>query len=309
LSIFITLLTSLITSLYSIGVFLFCRRFCEPEIQIVDMEENDTYEKEKPPSNIEKIIHFSIPAIAQVVAMYLGNKSMEYVDNTTKTLAKSTKPIAILFVGILIYGRRYHFMRYIGILMVTLGVVAFMFYENLKKKEEAANNLIIGIMFSTGSLVMDGIVGSTQDWLQDIYKPSAFTLMFSTNIWAVIISFISLFLFNEYEMTINFLWNYPEIYWDLFIFSIACPIGNQFIFLIIKQFGSLQCSIVTTVRKLITITFNSIKLGRNLQTQQWMSILVVFTGLGFDLYFKDNNKLPIDKQKKPKRTKDNKKDL
>jgi len=296
LSIFITFLQSVVNCVYSIVVFLFFRRYCEPEIEIVPLNENDDSDEEPSgikkkkvvpePSLLDKIFHFSVPAIAQVIAMYLGNKSMEYVDNTTKTLAKSTKPISIIIVGILLQGKRYHYMRYIGIMMVTLGVTCFMVETN--PKEEATNNLIIGILLSMGSLFMDGIVGTTQDWLQESYNPSAFMLMFSTNIWAVVVSFISLLIFNEAEMAINFLSKYPEVYWDLLIFTIACPIGNQFIFLIIQQFGSLQCSIITTVRKLITILFNSINLSnRNLSVIQWISVMVVFTGLGLDIIYKD----------------------
>jgi len=280
LIIFIVLLQSVINCVYSVLVFVFCRRFCESDIEIVTVTdkqlEDDELEVKEPPKNIYKtIFDFSIPAIAQVIAGFLGNKSMEYVDNTTKTLAKSTKPIAILIVGLLCQGKRYHYMRYLGIMMVTVGVTSFLWKSG--SKDEAADNLVFGVLLSVGSLFMDGIVGTSQDWLEEIYKPSAFVLMFSTNIWATFVSIFSLFIFNEYEMTVNFLYKYPEIWWDLFLFTITCPIGNQFIFLIIQKFGSLQCSIVTTIRKLITILFNSIQLRRNLSPTQWISVFVVFT--------------------------------
>jgi len=290
LSIFIVLLQSVINCVYSVMVFFFCRQFCKSEIQILNIPDKDGQDTEMDPKvqrNIyQTIFDFSVPALAQVVAGFLGNKSMEYVDNTTKTLAKSTKPIAILILGVLWQGKRYHFMRYIGISMVTIGVTSFLFKSS--GKEEAADNLVFGVLLSIGSLIMDGIVGTSQDWLEEVYHPSAFTLMFSTNIWATFVSIISIFIFNEYEMTINFLMNYPEIWWDLFLFTVTCPIGNQFIFLMIQQYGSLQCSIVTTVRKLLTILFNSIKLRRNLSNTQWGSVAVVFIGLGLDLYYKEN---------------------
>jgi drug/metabolite transporter (DMT)-like permease len=292
LSIFIVLLQSVINCVYSVVVFMFCRKYCEGEIEIVTVSDKEVQEESDEDLQVPKkqniyktIFDFSIPAIAQVFAGFLGNKSMEYVDNTTKTLAKSTKPIAILILGVLCQGKRYHVMRYLGIFMVTVGVTSFLFKSS--GKEEASDNLVFGVLLSVGSLIMDGIVGTSQDWLEEVYKPSAFVLMFSTNIWATLVSIISLFLFNEYEMTVNFLYKYPEIWWDLFLFTITCPIGNQFIFLIIQKFGSLQCSIVTTIRKLITILFNSIQLRRNLSVVQWVSVLVVFTGLGLDLYYKD----------------------
>jgi drug/metabolite transporter (DMT)-like permease len=313
LSILIVFIQSIINCFYAVSVYLFCRRFCSPKIEIISekeakkidkIEKKESKDKSKLPKprneSIYKIIFdFSIPAIAQVIAGFLGNKSMEYVDNTTKTLAKSVKPIPILILGVIFQNKRYHFMKYIGIIFVTLGVTSFM--SKSSSQAEIPSDLYFGLFLSVLALFMDGIVGTTQDWLEEKHQPSAFTLMFSTNIWALLVSAVTMYVFNEYSQSATFLYKYPSVTWELFLVTISFCIGNQFIFLIIQQFGSLQCSIVTTTRKLITILFNSIALSRNLSYIQWISVAIVFIGLGLDIVYKDKKvpeKPQQDKNKK-----------
>jgi drug/metabolite transporter (DMT)-like permease len=166
-------------------VYYFTRRFCGSKIEIIskqqakkiDKKENAKKDSKGHNESIYKVIFdFSIPALAQVFAGFLGNKSMEYVDNTTKTLAKSVKPIPILLLGVLFQNKRYHYMRYAGIFFVTFGVTAFM--GKSSSQVEMPSELYFGLFLTALALFMDGIVGTTQDWLEEKYSPSAFILMF-----------------------------------------------------------------------------------------------------------------------------------
>jgi len=313
LSILIVFIQSIVNCIYALSVHYFTSRFWGSKIEIISEKEAEKIEKKDkkdhksrspPPHNesIYKVIFdFSIPAIAQVIAGFLGNKSMEYVDNTTKTLAKSVKPIPILILGVIFQNKRYHYLRYIGIFFVTFGVTAFM--GDSSKHAEIPSNLYFGLFLSVLCLFMDGIVGTSQDWLEEKYAPSAFTLMFSTNIWAVLVSSVTMYIFDEYSQSAAFLYKYPQVTFELFLVTISFCIGNQFIFLIIQKFGALQCSIVTTTRKLITILFNSILLSKNLSFLQWVSVAIVFVGLGLDIVFKDTKKVLPEKPQQDKNKK------
>ena len=47
----------------------------------------------------------------------------------------------------------------------------------------------------------------------------------------------------------------------------------------VTSFGSLVCSLVTTTRKFFTIVFSVLLFGNSLASQQWLGIVLVFTGL------------------------------
>jgi UDP-galactose transporter B1 len=78
--------------------------------------------------------------------------------------------------------------------------------------------------------------------------------------------------------------NYPEIWWDLILYSVASPIATHFIFLMITTYGSLQCSIITTSRKFLTILVNTLGYHRELSMIQIYSISAVFVGIVLEQY-------------------------
>lgn len=52
-------------------------------------------------SNFWLAFELSVPALCQTLSGYMGNKSLEYIDLTTKTVCKSMKPVPILLLGFL----------------------------------------------------------------------------------------------------------------------------------------------------------------------------------------------------------------
>lgn len=100
----------------------------------------------------------------------------------------------------------------------------------------------------------------------------------------MVIVIIALLMSGEAPKLLEFTSKYPEVTRQLLEMSIATPIGNQFIFLMITTFGALQCSIVTTSRKFLTILLNTIWFGRSVSFNQWLSVGVVFLGVCMDIY-------------------------
>uniref|UniRef100_A0A6B2LDF2 Sugar phosphate transporter domain-containing protein n=1 Tax=Arcella intermedia TaxID=1963864 RepID=A0A6B2LDF2_9EUKA len=217
---------------------------------------------------------------------------MEYVDGTTKTVVKSVKPLPIMVVGYF-FGKRYHLYRWFAVSAVIVGVTMFLLgFETKGKNKKYDETMIeIGIMWSLVALVMDGFVGSTQDNVRKKYKPSASALMLSSNLCALIISlFTDLVYSGEFSKAIEFQQKYPEVIWELMIASIANPFGNHFIFLMVSEFGALQCALVTTVRKFLTILVNSMWLGRWFTPFQILAVVGVFMGLLADSYVSEQEK-------------------
>lgn len=93
-----------------------------------------------------------------------------------------------------------------------------------------------------------------------------------------------MFFFGEHLRAYDFLTRYPEVAWELLLYSIASPIANYFVFLMVTEFGSLQCSIVTTSRKFLTILVNTLGYHRHLSDVQIYSIAGVFAGLCLEQY-------------------------
>jgi UDP-galactose transporter B1 len=77
---------------------------------------------------------------------------------------------------------------------------------------------------------------------------------------------------------------HPQAIWDILVLSITSALGQNFIYYTIHQFGSLNCSIITTSRKFFTILCSVAWFGHSMTSKQWGGVGMVFTGLAFDLY-------------------------
>ena len=76
---------------------------------------------------------------------------------------------------------------------------------------------------------------------------------------------------------------HPSLYSPLLQFTIASACGQAFIFFVIREFGALMNTQVTTLRKLFTIVWTEVvspKPGSSgLKMTQWAAVLLVFVGL------------------------------
>jgi UDP-galactose transporter B1 len=63
-------------------------------------------------------------------------------------------------------------------------------------------------------------------------------------------------------------------------------VGQNFIFLTISRFGALTNTTITTTRKFVSILISSLWNQNPLSFQQWTGVVMVFTGLSYQIYLK-----------------------
>jgi len=235
-------------------------------------------------------VNFSVPGFSQVLAGFFGNKAQEFIDVIAKTLIKSMKPVSVLVVSFTYSFIKkekinFHFLRILGVVFLSVGISLFtldMEPHGASQGEKAAG--FFGIALSLGALFMDGVVGSTQDRIESKEKSSTFVFMLIINIWGLVFSILPLLVFGEHLRAIDFIIRFPELQMDLVLYCLASPIANYFIFLMIAEFGALQCSIITTSRKFLTILVNSLGYSRSFSPVQIYSIIGVFVGVVLEQY-------------------------
>jgi UDP-galactose transporter B1 len=75
----------------------------------------------------------------------------------------------------------------------------------------------------------------------------------------------------------------------------ACgAVGQIFIFITLAKFGSLILIMVTVTRKMMSMLISVFLFGHELTNGQWLALILVFGGIGFEAYYK----LQQDLQKK-----------
>lgn len=180
------------------------------------------------------------------------------------------------------------------ILLIVIGVALFMYKDGNVSKKQSESQISVGELLLLLSLAMDGLTSAVQERMRAEYKSKSGHMMLNMNVWSVIFSGIVILISGELLEFVQFLQRYPSTVWHIATFSIAGAFGQYFIFLTVAEFGPLPCSIITTTRKFFTVLGSILIFGNNLAPRQWLSTLIVFSGLFLDaMYGKDRTKKEI----------------
>ncbi|KAK6242785.1 hypothetical protein QUC31_013495 [Theobroma cacao] len=218
-------------------------------------------------------------------------------------LAKSSKMIPVMLMGTLVYGIRYTLPEYICTFLVAGGVSTFALMKTSSKtiSKLAHPNAPLGYGLCFLNLAFDGFTNATQDSITARYpKTSAWDIMLGMNLWGTIYNMIYMFGWphgSGFE-AVQFCRQHPEAAWDIFLYCLCGAVGQNFIFLTISRFGSLANTTITTTRKFVSIVVSSLLSGNPLSGKQWGCVLMVFSGLSYQIYLKWRKLQRLQKKRK-----------
>lgn len=227
--------------------------------------------------------------------MVSSYSALRWVTYPMQVILKSAKPISVMLGG-LFFCKRYPIQRYLFVLIIVVGVGMFKYFESKEGKKaksddckaenssvsigiDISNTQMLGIGLLILSLAMDGILGGIQDKIRDRYAPTSRQLMIGMTIWGAIILLIYTVATRDIFELYHFAHRHPIILFHLTLYATAGVIGQLFIFTMVSSFGSLPCSITTTVRKFFSVLFSIVFFGNPSTPLQWLGAILVFSGL------------------------------
>lgn len=215
--------------------------------------------------------------------MVCGNMALRWITYPTQVIAKSSKPIPVMLIGVLLAHKRYTIQKYFFVLMIVVGVILFIFQDG-KSKEGSSDNHI-GLILIGMSLLSDGVLGAIEDRMRAATKPSALNFMFSINMYSAIFLGIGATVTGEIFGFYEFASKYPEVLFKIGSAAFVGSFGQIFIFMMISEFGPLPCSIVTTTRKFFTVLISVIFMKNPLSGRQQIATVIVFGALFADAFW------------------------
>lgn len=221
--------------------------------------------------------------LLSVLAMSSSFMALQWVSYPAQVLAKSSKPIPVLLMGVLLGDRSYPVRKYCIVFLIVFGVSAF--FYNSKKAASSSVGIGIGEVLLIMSLLMDGFLNSLQERIMSKYKPNSNYLMMESNKWIIILSFLLTMFSGEAVKCFNFIQRYPSTLPLIFGMSLCGALGQYFIYKGIIELGTLTVSLITTTRKFFTVLCSIIIFGHHIVLKQWIAIICVFSGLLLDTYF------------------------
>uniref|UniRef100_A0A0N5C2B6 UAA transporter n=1 Tax=Strongyloides papillosus TaxID=174720 RepID=A0A0N5C2B6_STREA len=224
---------------------------------------------------------YAIISISYLVAMLTSNSALKHVPYPTQVLGKSCKPIPIMILGVLFASKNYKFKKYLYVLLIVIGVVIFS-YKGSKAGTKGGFNFGYGEFLLLISLTADGTTGALQDRMRRDHYSDKWGMMFFMNLFSSIYLFIYTSYSGELSGFYAFIQKHMEALYLILSLSFASALGQCFIFKTVTEFGPLTCSIVTTIRKIISIILSVIAFNHYFSTQQAVGTIIVFGALLLD---------------------------
>lgn len=212
--------------------------------------------------------------------MFLTNYSLTLVSYPTQALAKSCKILPTLIGSIFVKEVHYHPLQYLSVIMITTGVVIFNW-----KGQGFGNDSIIGLTMLLGSLSLDSLTSYYAEHIRRNTNLTSLQIMNYCCKWGFISILPAVLLIDIFaeETILNYLIVYPDIIIDIVSFGLASAIGQIFIFWALKISGSLTLSIITTIRKFLTVLMSILWFNHKLNELQWLCMVLVFSGTFMDM--------------------------
>merc|ERR1711904_56360 len=99
--------------------------------------------------------------VSQMLAMAASNEALRFVSYPTQVLGKSCKMVPVMLGGIVLGGKSYSMIKYLQVVLVTLGVCVFNFGKS--KKKGGSSDSSYGLVLTIISLLLDAVTGGLQD--------------------------------------------------------------------------------------------------------------------------------------------------
>lgn len=266
-------------------------------------------------------ISFWKAAISSTLASPIGYAALKYISFPLVVLAKSSKPVPVIFVGMVFYNRKYTWYKIVGVILLCGGIALFSSAKGGSVKSSSASaissdnneitNLFTGIFLVSLNLLLDGYTNNEQDQIFEKLGATSLQMMKNVNLWTTF--YISSYLIvgqlifgdkSELASAYASFMNSNELRYDILVFCICAAIGQVLIFAVMKEYGSLAWITISITRKLFTILFSVFMFSHPVKSIQWLGIALVFLGMTLEVmmgYLSKNKSEKVQKKELEKK--------
>ena len=205
-----------------------------------------------------------------------------------------------------------HIKDVIKVLMTTTSVILFNLSSDSKKEKnkENYNNNYFGIIILLISLFSDGLLSLKENMIKNnIINDKKYEgynnllswkymniFSFFTFSFAFCQIILNLF-FGDYIHIFKIIFSNKILLKDLFSYAIFDVLGQSVLYIFLGKFGPLALSMVTSVRKILSISISILYFGKSISFPQSISLFLASSIIFWEIYEKNNKKSTTEKKK------------
>lgn len=240
------------------------------------------------------LYHYIITAITLGASMTLGNIAAMKLSYPTEVLFKSSKLVPVMIGNIIFLQKIPKTIDVFSVIFTVAGLIGISLGD-FKGKNKFST---IGVVAVVGSLISDSAASNLEDKALSVYGASSDELVVVLyGIGSLLIGSVSI-ITGDFFSALNRIREHPECIPYLIAFGALGSIGIQFIYLIMKSYGSLTTVMMTSLRKAMTVALSFlIYKDKKFTKFHAVSIVMVATGIGMNIYSKLNEGHAKDEEK------------
>jgi drug/metabolite transporter (DMT)-like permease len=236
---------------------------------------------------------FALIGFLSMSTIGLSNVALQHLQYATQVAFKSSKPVPVMLVGILVLGKSYSLAEYMGTFVLTAGLVLFTTAD-----QEIGEFDPIGVLFISLALLVDGFIGNVQQRTfvahPDI-TPSE--MIYRTKAIAAALSLVMFVVSGELPVAVDFYSRNPHALVGVGTYSVVGVLGETFVMAMIKRFGALAAVITTSVRKALTMILSFVMFNRHFSMKYLTASVLVWSGVALHIYSDHRARQALHKKK------------
>ena len=275
----------------------------------------------------------SIIGILHTISTFTSQLSLLYIDFIVKTIGKSCKSASIMFLYFLNSIPLCHkilkkllnnnidenksslekikIKDLTKVVITTISVVLFNLSSGEKKKNDASSSSSsIGIIILLISLFFDGLLSLKEKMVQVNIKNNieydgyeqiiCWEYMKIFGFCTFLFGFFQIIfkiIFGNYLEVLNIVFKSKGLIRDLFCYAVFDALGQSVLFIFLSKYGPLTVSMVTSVRKILSISISILYFGKSISFPQSISLFLAGTIIFWEIYDKGSSKKVEEKKK------------
>ena len=277
----------------------------------------------------------SIIGVFYTISTFTGQIALIYLDFIVKTIGKSCKSASIMFLYYLntipfcnnllkkilnnnneknAKDNKIQKKDVIKVIMTTASVILFNLSSGSDKKNknrDNSTNSSLGIVILLISLFCDGLLSLKEKMIEGNIKNDKKYLGYEKIIcweYMQIFSFFTFFfgftqiifniLFGDYIEIFKIIFSNKILLKDLLYYAIFDVFGQSILFIFLGKYGPLALSMVTSVRKILSISISIIYFGKSISFPQSISLFLATSIIFWEIIDKGSKNKPKENEKK-----------
>jgi len=221
---------------------------------------------------------YLIICVSNVYASTCQYEALKHVTFALLLLAKSFQKLPVMVWNAAVLKKRYDLRDWAVAAAVSYGVMEFVLTGPTSPPTRTSSRLW-GYLLLFGFLVLDGTTSTCEAKLFKEHKTTKYNQMFYVNGLSCLVALATLLISHDLVPAFRFWMSHPSFLVDTLMLSATLVGGQFFIFLQVREFGTVLYGGTMNVRQVVSIANSYVQFSHSITGLQVVGLVVVFLAL------------------------------